>query len=384
MSDTFRTVPTETGIKKFPLPFLFDWRIIAVSAFFLCIFLFNGIATHDDSSMYFDAIESIASGSEYNPFFAEHQKQFPLLTSPGTLYVAALLTALTGSAHSSLVLINTILYILSVLFFYNLALLIFKDTHLGLLATLFYAGNYFILSYGPDAYLTDMGGWLFYLVSLYFAVRFYREKRERFAYIAGIGIAFGVFFKESGGVGALTLLTLILASDFPFRKKISIAFFSFLPLITNATYHIWIYLTDGYHYFTRYLNVVEDETEPRSLWNLLKGFGSLFLVGFVPILLALKNGLYAVTRKNTRIRTEENVILFAIFMSSFTFLIYPAFAVRLYAIAVPFLSLLAVFGLRNIRSRVLVYGIVFTYIVSNVYMAQILEMIEPDKILMLF
>lgn len=360
------------------MTFLFSMKVILIGAFF-CLFslMQSGIQVNDDTPFLLSTIESITTEhTVYVPYFEEKPKLFPFLTTPGTIYPTAALTFLTGSTSIALVLINLIYYFVSLIFIFNIGRVLFKEETLALIATIFFAANYFIVRTGGVALSTDMGGWMLYIISVYYAIRFFYEKNETFALYAGIAIMTGIFFKESGAVGAVVLFLLVVFSSYNWRKKLSILFRSFSFLAINAVYHIWIYLVHDYSYFTRYLNVAEQYYVQRNLRNFITGIGSLFFIGWIPVALATYNYLREfIKKKNPFLMSNEFKVYVALGIASLSFFIYPAMEPRIYAIALPFLSLLAVRGLLMIGNKNILYATVSLYVVTNLFMPQIMHIL---------
>lgn len=362
--------------------------MLTTSRVFLCalflgvlvsLFVFaRGAEWYDDSQLYIDISKHLVDTTDsYNPYFVENPKQFPLLTSPATLYIAAWLSALSIPVYAGITIVNVLTYLASIYVMYLLATLVLPQRAYAGVAALLFATNFFLIMNGPNAILTDMGGWLFFIAASYYAVRFFLTTEKKYAYTAGLVSMVGLFFKESGGMGLITLGVLVLASGYPFREKVCILVKSSSFLLLNLAYHYYIYLVYGYSYLNRYMNVLVEEVQQRNIENFVKGMGSLLFIGWIPVLF----GIYYIIkyREDTTLlipsKKQTVYILIALGAASLSFLMYPSFAVRLYVIALPLLCILGALGLASIRRPSVVVAFILVYIAVNIKMQWFLNLI---------
>lgn len=334
---------------------------LMIAGIFLIAIWVRGIEFFGDSMIYVSPIQEMQGKT---PIYEEKEYvpgAIPMLLNPATIVVSAVIGMVFKSELIGLAILNAILYVVSVVFFYKLAFLVFKNKDHSVNATILLAGNYSILRFGLGAYLMDMGGWAFFIVTLYLAVRFFYSKEEKFAYLAGLTSAAGLFFKESGGVGIFTLFALIFLSDITIANKLKIVIKSGAFLFINIGYHVWIFFIKGYSYFDRYNIVVKYYAPHQTIIRTAKVLGYLFNLGWP---LALTGFLRGASKKFTEIEDHKKIFI-GLLPSALSFFIYPAYDQRMAFVAVPLLSLLATLALADIKSRNLVYLILGLYIISS-------------------
>ncbi|TSC91507.1 MAG: hypothetical protein CEN90_305 [Parcubacteria group bacterium Licking1014_17] len=324
-----------------------------------------GVKKYDDTGFYLSAMQQIQGKT---PLYSESQYTFqviPMLNNPAIIIIAVLVGKIFGSELFGLFLTNLIFYIATAMIFYNLALVIFSDRKRALLASIFWAGNNVILRFGIGAYLVDMGGWLFYIAVLYLAVRFYRSQESKFAIMCGLVAAIGLFFKESGGIGILSLITFILLSPQSIRNKIILIIKSCLFFIINIAYHFWAYFTHGYLYFNRYETVLTNFAPHQKLINITKTAGYLFSIGWFLGLIGFFDGI----NKKIENIPDYRKIFYGLLPPAMIFLAYPAYDIRVISVTIPLLSIMAAAGLTRFKSKYFTYSIITLYVILNFLIA---------------
>lgn len=343
-------------------------------AFLLALVLLRGIERFDDTKTYLHVMYQIQGKPGIYADESYTNAVIPQLNNPATIVLSVALGKIFGSELTGLAILNALGYVVAVYFFYQLAWLVFSNEEHAFWAGILLASNYSLLKFGPGAYLVDMGGWVWYIVALYCGVRFFYLKEERFALLAGFFSMVGLFFKEYGGIGMLTLIPLIFFTDLPWKQKVVLSIKSGSFLFINLGYHVWAYFARGYLYFYRYQTVITDFAPHQSVVRTIKVLGSLYLVGW-PL------AAWGAIRSWSGGLSQRNKVLIAMIPSALIFFAYPAYDQRISFIAVPLLSLLAAIGLSKIRSRLFVYCVLLLYIVSNFFMDWIMWHFSLDAIL---
>lgn len=152
-----------------------------------------------------------------NPFYAVVASQIlPMLT-----------------AAQSIVVINIVFYTGLIFLTYGLVRRVYKNNRTGFIAALLVMTAYPILRYGL-LQVQDMGGYFWFLLTIYTAWRWYENKDWRWLIIGSVSTAFGVLTKESGCMGALFAGLIILTEkSVSLKKKIALLLgFALLPFIT--------------------------------------------------------------------------------------------------------------------------------------------------------
>lgn len=295
-----------------------------------------------------------------------------ILSVPFFLYTTIFVDAFVDDLHLSISIVNLIFYIGCVYTFYLLSLEIYKENRVALLATMLVTFNYYVID-PVNAHLADMGGWFFFLLSTYFAVKYFNSTERKYYYAAIVYAAMGVLFKEYGGFGIINLGTLIVVSNFSYSKKIKDIFLAavlFSPLL--IFYHVFVYLKYNYSYFDWYSQVKTVVSVPgyesKSVILLLKILGWLFSFGWIAFLFGLKEECKVVDKNRIK-------ILVALLPSTLFFLIWPGITGRLAVMFMMWLALIAGFGLSKLKWYAL-YPFIGAYVWFNCNILWLLEKIN--------
>ncbi|MFH0907069.1 MAG: glycosyltransferase family 39 protein [bacterium] len=290
-----------------------------------------------------------------------------VLTSPLMLYGSIAFGFLFGSEQAGMLAVNILFYFLIVYVFYRIVELIYQNKKVALIASILFFANYCMFNYGVT-YRTDMGGWFFFLLTTLFAIKYYQSqlRNSRFLIYSVLAAAIGVLFKEYGALGMISLGFLILFSKVAFKQKVKkILISGALFIVIPFFYHLFIYLKFNYSYFDWYFyafNIYIDSPETLesnySIILLIKVFGWVFLVGW-PIFLY---GLYQQWKNYDK---QRIILLLSLLPASLAFLAWPALTQRIAFIFVPWLALVAGFGLGQIKNKYLIIIILLVYVLVN-------------------
>ena len=254
-------------------------------------FLFSStVDTEGDAIGYVDAMQVVA-GERPPPEFANGARDIftihRLLTTSLGIEAVRLMGSLLDSVTVGWFVWDTILFFFISILFYHLIRRLFGSDKTAFLGGLFFAGNYAMVTAGLGQFM-DIGGWFFYIASLYFLVVYTETRSERDLLLSALAIAVGGLFKENALVASVPLTAVLLYQNFPsvtrFLKQIvPLAIICAVPV---AIHHIYIYLEYGYvytywfslnqelyHYSSRLLEYV------KSLGSLLNILGPFALLG---------------------------------------------------------------------------------------------------------
>ncbi len=233
--------------KHFPLINKNDIKSLFKSKYFLIYLLaiFNLLITvyyvkhslwSSDSETYFSAMQYLQGEKvDLIPYNR-------LLTNPLMLYSSIFMSNIAGSLYGGMLAVNPIFYFLIIYVFYKLVFEIYKDNKVALLSSVLFISNYGLYNFGT-AYLADMGGWFFFILSSYFALKYFLNKNKKYYFLTIIFSGIGVLFKEYGALGIISLSFLILASDLPFKRKVGeIIKAGLLLLIIPILFNIIFYI----------------------------------------------------------------------------------------------------------------------------------------------
>lgn len=295
-----------------------------------------------------------------------------ILTTPFLLTLGTLVTFLTKNPYDSMAVINFVFYILFPIVFYKLVLEVYKESKVAIFASILFLSSYYFININ-NFFLADFGGWFFFLLTNFFALRFYETKEERYFYYAILGSSIGVMFKEFGALGIISLGCFILLSNESWKEKIlRILKASGLFLILPVAYHFFVYFKYDYSYFDWYgrnVTFYPEEAKQYGMGLFVKVMGWLYLAGW-PIF------AWGLWQEKKNFIKERALILLCFLPASLTFFVWPMFMQRTAFVLVPWLALISGFGLSKIKNKYLVWPILILYILVNYNIERLLKIIN--------
>jgi 4-amino-4-deoxy-L-arabinose transferase-like glycosyltransferase len=304
-----------------------------------------------------------------------------MLTTPLMLASSMAIGSLFGDYSKGMFFLNVAFYLFSIPVFYRIGMLVYDDTRTAFIGTILFITSWGIFSFGPT-YLADMGGWFFFLLTTLCALTYYRNPGEkRFFYLGILSSIIGVLFKEYGALGmsSLILLTLMVKEKtLTTRMKealIAVALFGGALLL----YYIWFYTEFNYSYLDWYRYNIESyggedatSTNMYNVTDLIKVVVLIFFAGWPLFLIGAIREIRDVLRGNqTRL-----MILLALLPASLAFLLWPAFTHRVAVILIPWVALVAAFGVARIQSRWLIAFILVLYVFVNYHTNYLMSQID--------
>lgn len=287
-----------------------------------------------------------------------------LLSAPLFIATIAGLSHFTGDTLSAIYALNFFFYFLSIFVFYHLALQVFQQRRIAFISALLYATTYGLSSFGVN-YLADMSGWFFFVLTSLFAMRFFRGLKTRDFVLGLLSTIVGVFFKEYGGLGLITLSLLILFSPLSIKNKLKYLGLAALGLLAAlAVYHYWFYLHFHYSYFDWYRYNLKMYAAPGveaagryGLVLMTKVLGWVYLVGW-PL---FAWGLWRLWQRGER---QLYLVLVSLLPASLSFLLWPALTQRIVFVFVPWLILVSAFGVSRWPRWTLVLVVAFYALIN--------------------
>ena len=348
--------------------YYFLLTVLAV-ANLLIAFYFVGypLKLNGDAPSYLNAMKFI-QGQEYdNRAYGSVEEtevimKARILTTPLMLYGSILVSKIVGTEYTGMMFINIIFYFLIILTFYELVKTIYKSKKVALIASVLFFTNYCLINYGIT-YRTDMGGWFFFLLTTFLAVKYFQEpEKEKFFYLSILASSIGVLFKEYGALGLISLGILILFFPISFNQRvIKIIKAAILFLVIPSLYYLWFYFQFNFSYINWYTYAVSvtiyNTNSPGINWSiilLVKVLGWLFLVGW-PIF------LYGLYQEYKNFDLKRFKILLALLPASIAFLAWPGLTQRIAFIFVPFLAMVSAFGLSKLKNKYIIIFILIIY-----------------------
>jgi len=338
------------------------FSLLIINLIIAFVFVKTPLKENGDMSSYLEAMNFLQKKPYTEDFMINRVLNVPLM-----LYSSMFFGYFASSNQTGMMIVNLIFYFLIVCVFYRIVELIYQSRKVALLASILFFANYCMFSYGTT-YRVDMGGWFFFLLTTLFAIKYYQSQLQDKKYFlyAILAAAIGILFKEYGALGMISLGLLILFSQISFKDKIKkILQAAGLFIIIPGLYYLFFYLKFNYSYFNWYFQIanlyIANPDAPASNYNivlLIKVLGWLFLAGW-PIFLW---GVYQQWKDYDKKRI---ICLAALLPASLTFLAWPALTQRIAFIFVPWLVLIASFGLSKIKNRYIVIIVILIYASIN-------------------
>ena len=126
---------------------------------------------------------------------------------------------------------NIVFYYAIVLLTYGLIRRVFGRKLVAFLTALFVLSAYAMIRYNLTQ-VWDIGGYFFYVLTLYVGWRWYESKHPQWLYLGGTSVGFGMLVKETGAIAAVFVGFLFLLSKTSWKEKITAFFqFSLIPFI---------------------------------------------------------------------------------------------------------------------------------------------------------
>ena len=175
---------------------------------------------------------------------------------------------------------NSIFYVVTGMVFYALLRRLTRSPEVSFVATLFLVTNYAAVT-GGLAYLMDMSGWMFYIISLYCALRYMQTGREKWLYFSAAAIGVGGVFKEYALLGYIVLAGSILFLHWgQWMRLVRKLFVS--GLIAAYLCHDEYLFTVRIRLYVFQLARLSGEVRlPEQALGIHKSFGSLFNFGWL-------------------------------------------------------------------------------------------------------
>lgn len=243
---------------------------------------------------------------------------------------------------AGLIIQNIIFYFLAAFLVFKIVEMIYQNKKQALWAVLFFVTATPVIESGL-AYLTDMGAWFFYLLSLFLTLLYLKNKKENLVLLNGFLSGVAVLMKENGGLGAIFFgLMILFSKGFNLKEKIwkivKFALLFFLPIIILQAFAYKYFHYTSLDWYLR--NAAGSPGEGPAL-TALRYLGQLFrILGILWIPLAF--GLWVEIKNKNWARLK---IYLALVPASFSFLLWSVSgSARAVFIFAPLGILLASFG----------------------------------------
>ncbi|MDP2947362.1 MAG: glycosyltransferase family 39 protein [Nanoarchaeota archaeon] len=348
--------------------------------FFLLIFLsvFSILALKPefggDGISYIQTIEVMKTGISPEGFVPNR-----IITTFLGLKSVMVIDIFVNNLLVSWLILNSLFFVVMGMFFYFLLLKIFDNSRMSILGTLFLTTNYAAVALGLS-YFMDMGGWAFYVASLYFSYLYLETKNEKWLWISSILVGVGGLFKEYAFLAYIVILGLIIFINWGHWKEIIKKIFftglvAFTPMIIMNIYSFFVY---DYTYLSWY-SAQNTYDYQNKLVEYIKSFGSLYNFGwflFIP-------GIYLLLKRSKEILKDQKLFfIWLTILSSLVVFVWPV-VTRVLFITLPATVLVSCLFLKKIDKRwYMIVPLLIAYVLSSYLMnAYILDFVDIQKIL---
>ncbi len=342
-----------------------NFLILSVSIFALVMasFFLLEPQVQGDSISYLEAVNFLEGGIGHFENVAHR-----VITTFGGLWFIIILSKLSGSLLGTWFAMNAVFYALSVFVFYKTLRLLFGD-RTALLGSLFFAGNYALLTFGLN-FLMDMGGWFFYITSIYFLLKYAKFEERKHLLLASFFVGIGGLFKEYAFLPIIPIAIFIIFKN---RKSlVKIIQESWLPAILAITpiltVYLWIFICFDYTYFDWLAVNGETYVYSSRAIEYIKSFGSLLnVLGVVFVA-----GVAVLSRKWNTLDSDTKLFLASTFISFLPVFIWPAITQRVLFVSTPFVIFIGAFALEKYKEKNHIFMLLFlVYLTLNLMMDSI-------------
>ena len=326
-----------------------QWSGLFIILLFLAFFSVYALkpSIGGDGFSYLDGMQVIRTGNIPEGFVPNR-----LLTTYLGLRSIILLSSITGNVSVAWILQNRIFYIIFGLVFYSLAKRLVDDRKAAFFATLFAVTNYSIVSFGLG-YLMDMGGWAFYMVSLYFSFRYLESEDQKWMWFSSLAVGIGGMFKEYAVLGYVALfLSICVVNKKSFKYLFKNIFFSGL-LSFGSVILMNIYIIKHFNY--SYLSWFNHQGELYPTMNyfieFIKSFGSLYNFGWFLFFYGVYIFILRTKEAGKSILEDKKLVfIWFVIISALPVLVWPP-VTRVLFITVPALVLVTSLAIKKMQSN---------------------------------
>jgi hypothetical protein len=209
-----------------------------------------------------------------------------------------------------------------------------------------------------------MGAWLFFVLALYGAVRYYRDASWKNFAIATAAVAIGLLWKEYSVIAGIFFgLVLFFESTRTWKEKCArIGVLALSSALALGSMALIVYTKYHYTYldWLREAAAVGGDQSQHTFYFIAKSLVGVFLLGWVLVLVGFYN-LRTLSRR-------DQWTLALLFPPSMLFLLWTFVSSRLYYVLAPLLTILALHGLRSLSRRRSIQIVLVVIILLGDYM----------------
>ncbi len=347
-------------------------------AFIACLIFFVSASLYffphiieGDAVGYVNAMQVFAGGEPTN--FADGTRTMTvtihrMLTTPLSIQALRIFSTLFGSITVGWLVWDSVLFFAVNVLFYWLLIRVFQSHRVAFVGGLFFAGNYALITSGLS-FFVDIGGWFFFVLSIFWLFSYVESGRYRDLLIATLAIAVGGLFKENAFVASVPLVAILIYENYPspvrfLKRSVPLGLIIVAPTMVHQ---VLIYLQHGYSYlYWIRMNQEVYHYSSRTL-EYIKSLGSL-LTFLAPISCA---GGIALLRSSSAspLDVKRKIFILSVLVSSIPAVLWPGITQRVLFMVVPGSVLLAcVFIKKHEHYWWAFLPIVFLYVLASFFM----------------
>lgn len=313
------------------LAFLATANLVVFSALY-------GFHPNNDTSGFIDMIKFFR-GYDVSFFAPRYLNPFYAVVSAKVLFFL--------SPEQSLITTNIVFYYGMVFLTYGLIRRVFKNNFIGFVSAITIMTGYAMVRYALTQ-VQDMGGYFWFVLTLYAGWRWWEEKNKHWFYLGGIAVAFGILTKESGSMAALFVGILFLLDRVSWKERIlNFVRFSVFPFVTIVINSFRGHDVDynSANWFVTNWKVFAAENV-----TLLRWFG-VHASTYNILWLFIAIGLYFLVRNWRNLDRNTKIYLLAVIPSSLSYYSWPMFIARTVFISAWLFAPIAAYGIYSIYAK---------------------------------
>ncbi len=344
----------------FSKPQLVKKTLFILAAINLVVFAWAfGFHPNNDTDSYIFTIEYFR-GERAEVFPNRYLNPFYALVGSSVLFFV--------SPANSIIITNILFYFGLLFLTYGLLKRVLNSEMAGFFSALLIMTSYTLLRYGLTQ-VQDIGGYFWYVLTIYAAWRWWEDKQNKWLYVGGLAAALGMLTKESGTMGALFFGVLFLLEKSSLKERfqhfLKFSILPFIMLVINQYRGMTLDYNSGQWFLDNWKVFGPDN------YHFIKWFGvNVSTYNFLWLLVLV--GLVMIIKNRKELPSNIKVYLLAILLPSLSYFAWPIFISRTVFISAWLFVPIAVYALMGVYARykylaiaLLVVAVVMPYILQN-------------------
>lgn len=345
-----------------------NW-FLYLSLFLIIFFSFSILKPQiaGDGIDYVESMDFLSTGYR-SPDFSPNR----LLTTFGGLQTIIGLSKVFHSVVFSWIFLNAVLYFFFNFLFYKIVLSIHKDEKVALLATLFLAGNYAIIVFGLN-FLMDMGGWFFYMVSIYLTLRYLETGARKNIIFSAFSVGVGLLFKEYAVLGVVPIAIVLIYENFYVGSFVlslknilkNSLYPALLALFPISLVYLFVYMQFDY----TYLDWLQTNNERYDTFNKFSEYTKVYgsLLNILGVLFIL--GSYHLFSQWKGIDKKMKIYILGLVLSVTPLFVWPGITQRVLFMSVPAIVVISSYSIKRFYNKLWFFWVIFfVYFLINLFM----------------